>query len=100
MSKDGGPAFPHEPFHNPAYPERGGVLGTRGMSLRDYCAVAALQGMLSDCATQERIDAEAKRRGIAFGAACAQMAYDHADAMLKARATAADSSAGDKEEGK
>ena len=60
------PAFPHtiEHLHQPV---------TTGMTLRDYFAAKALQGMLSDDA------AFSERNRVAV------KAYDFADAMLKAR---------------
>jgi len=61
MSKDGGPAFP--------------ALDARtmlsGMSLRDYFAAMALQGILNDADV--------------FWDKAAPLAYQYADAMLKAR---------------
>ena len=60
------PAFPHtiEHLHEPQ---------TTGMTLRDYFAAKALQGLLFDDA------AFSERNRIA------EKAYDFADAMLKAR---------------
>jgi hypothetical protein len=67
---DGGPAFPTPDV----YPPNGQIqFGSFGMTLRDYFAAAALQGMLSD-----------PDRGGA-GSEFAQAAYSCADAMLKAR---------------
>lgn len=69
MSKpnDGGPAFPEcgteNGFFNP------------GMSLRDYFAAAALQGMLTDVPHEDRLKFPEY----------AQDAYRYADAMLEAR---------------
>ena len=60
---DGGPAFPTPP----------GVQHNDGMTLRDYFAAAALQGMLSDaCIAGSDLQ-------------LAENAYSYADAMLKAR---------------
>lgn len=60
---DGEPAFPQDNHY--------------GMSLRDWFAGMALQGLLaSDSETQSMKFDEA-----------AELAYDHADAMLKARVT-------------
>lgn len=68
MSKDnGGPAFPG------LHPSKECRYNEEGMTLRDYFAAKAMQGMLSDSAfdsTEERI---------------AYFAYRAADAMLKAR---------------
>ena len=62
---NGGPAFP-----NPINPAGMG----RGMTLRDYFAAKAMQGLCSD----ERWDP-------AFAEYTARAAYMQADAMLKAR---------------
>ena len=64
---DGGPAFP--------FPLPGGPLNSHpaGMSLRDYFAAMAMQGMLAN-------DAE----GYSF-VSCAAAAYEQADAMLAER---------------
>jgi hypothetical protein len=69
---DGGPAFPCEEQIRC----NGEVCDIRkftGMTLRDYFAAAALQGMLSDS------------DGGGSGSEFAQAAYSCADAMLKAR---------------
>lgn len=66
--KDGGPAFP--PVHNPeTHPS--------GMTLRDYFAGIALQGMLS---SDSSIDRTKIKKDV-----WARVAYAFADAMLKAR---------------
>jgi len=64
---DGGPAFPCTIYTNPdAHPT--------GMSLRDYAAIKAMQGMLaSDLAPDMSLDQRA------------DYAYAQADAMLRAR---------------
>lgn len=72
MKNDGGPAFPNNPvaYHDP----KGKVyLAETGMSLRDYFAAMALQGMLA----VEPSDATATE--------FAHQAYEMADAMLKER---------------
>lgn len=66
------PAFPAAP--NPNYTDDA-FLGQRGMSLRDYFAAKALQGMLSN--------AEGNRQ--ANEQFWAKLAYAQADAMLDAR---------------
>ena len=68
MSTNGGPAFPQHGFDIVA--ERFTSQG--GMTLRDYFAAKAMQGMLSDPTTPEIMD---------IGGA----AYAMADAMLEAR---------------
>jgi hypothetical protein len=59
----GGPAFPTHPD---------GALINDGMTLRDYFAAKAMQGILADPSTPEIMD-------------IAGAAYEMADAMLKAR---------------
>ena len=69
---DGGPAFPRAPFDVNDYSGD----GSEGMSLRDYFAAKAMQGLL------------AQSCGSAMGSDPingAQYAYAMADAMLKAR---------------
>lgn len=68
MKPDGGPAFPQ-----PLYDEEGYEKNLiRGMSLRDYFAAKALQGITVNFDEAPVIDA-------------AQLAYDYADAMLAQR---------------
>jgi hypothetical protein len=69
MSKEntGGPAFPYEERNHEGYP----VKDYFGMTLRDYFAAMAMQGV---CA---RVNWEPK--------ATAETAYRMADAMLEAR---------------
>jgi hypothetical protein len=64
---DGGSAFPHETSHG----------YDSGMSIRDYFAAAALQGIVSDPSlfVKSKRDVELVSRS----------AYEFADAMLKAR---------------
>ena len=69
---DGGPAFPYSAL-SPGGPQM--YADCEGMSLRDWFAGQALAGMLSDpnvC-------------GPSFIANSARLAYECADAMLKAR---------------
>lgn len=81
---DGGPAFPHaitgtsEDEHGSAQLD---VNSFRGMSLRDYFAAAALQGML----TTDRPSDSKPWCSDALYEKCAYRAYGIADAMLKAR---------------
>ena len=60
-TNDGGPAFPRE-------------YGSKGMSLRDYFAAAALQGLCADPSMQESSEV------------LSELAYNLAAAMLKERA--------------
>jgi hypothetical protein len=67
MSNTGGPAFPcHPGIENPLYD---------GMTLLDYAAIKAMQGMLSDPIWRSNND---------FGL-IAHFAYKMAKAMLEAR---------------
>lgn len=68
--KDGGPAFPADELN-----QQTGSVHTQhfGMSLRDYFAAKALQGLLAD----SNVSAERNK--------FAESAYELADAMLKAR---------------
>lgn len=63
----GGPAFPKTPFIEVGTPQN-------GMTLRDYFAAKAMQGML----------AVEENNGITVDKLAAY-AYDYADAMLEAR---------------
>ena len=67
MSNTGGPAFPTGTGGNTPY--------SNGMTLRDYFAAKAMQGML----------AYAYFHPLAMEDGCARDAYVMADAMLKAR---------------
>lgn len=71
--KDGGPAFPM-PANE--YGENG---PNWGMTLRDYFAAKALQGLLYDTPGYEVAEGRDVRDQIAFDA------YEYADAMLRAR---------------
>lgn len=84
-TNDGGPAFPIATAHVQSVADREGVpvatvsknLGTYpGMSLRDWFAGMALQGILaqpldSSCSFNPKL--------------CAESSYEYADAMLTAR---------------
>ena len=72
---DGGPAFPVAPTLNPD----GTVWyhGKDGMSLRDWFAGMALQGLLAHIVGVESANGRASKY--------ADRAYDYADAMLAAR---------------
>ena len=65
--KTGGPAFPNEGFNGWGKPEE-------GMTLRDYFAAKAMQGLLDSTKTSD-------------GNIIVRDAYKLADAMLKARAS-------------
>ena len=75
MSKDtGGPAFPQFAWN--VFEEKTTAYG--GMTLRDYFAAKAMQGLLSNPSMIDRVDTE-----------CliwiAQRSHEVADAMLEAR---------------
>ncbi|MGE0406252.1 MAG: hypothetical protein AB7F35_29715 [Acetobacteraceae bacterium] len=75
---DGGPAFPRAGCELPNYQYID--QGEAGMTLRDYFAAAALQGMLATNIRQPKnITVPEMAQAIAAGA------YAMADAMLKAR---------------
>lgn len=68
-TKDGGPAFPS---HGSM-----GEVSHEGMSLRDYFAAKAMVGLMTMCA--------GKAQDLGGADDCARLAYEQADAMLKAR---------------
>lgn len=65
--KDGGPAFPRVVEQSNGY-----MQAVEGMTLRDYFAAKAMQGMLAAAENYQTEELTA-------------LAYDVADAMLKAR---------------
>ena len=79
--KDGGPAFPmpiagcNDGSVYNTLEQSSGELG--GMSLRDYFAAKAMYGLMSMCATGAQTLNGADD--------CARLAYEQADAMLRAR---------------
>lgn len=76
--KDGGPAFPADELHDQTPPYRH-LLASQGMTLRDYFAAKALQGMLAcpeEPGTPDDLNWEKY---------LAELAYGYADAMLAAR---------------
>lgn len=72
---DGGPAFPRPVSANPTNGDM--VWEQEGMTLRDYFAAKALQGLLAMCAG-EHINSGTP-------AEVAKYAYEHADAMIARR---------------
>lgn len=74
---DGGPAFPVCFEHQEATSE------SPGMSLRDYFAAKALQGIRA--AKMKSLDSNTGDLVLWSSDATAQLAYADADAMLKAR---------------
>jgi hypothetical protein len=85
-TNDGGPAFPvvtairtgRDQWGNPQFAE---TEYTESMSMRDYFAAKAMQGLLSN----PRLRDEILDHGGAFGGWIETSAYGWADAMLKAR---------------
>ena len=71
--KTGGPAFPQS-----IREEDGSTTYYHGLSVRDYFAAKAMQGWLSTYPTEHGAD-EVYAEGVA------ELAYEVADAMLKAR---------------
>ena len=70
-NNDGGPAFPREEYQDCSR------IGQQGMSLRDYFAAAALQGMMSNPRLEDDFSNDRT--------ALAEIAYEQADAMLAER---------------
>lgn len=88
-SNDGGPAFPI-PYVAAIHGSVVDVGATGGMSLRDYLAAAALQGMLAADGNGPRWVAESANEQPGGGKwlepdGLSKQAYLIADAMLKAR---------------
>lgn len=77
MASDGGPAFPQSIFHDETPSDDSFVETKGGMSLRDYFAGQALNGML---ASDSSVDRTKVNKSV-----WANVAYDFAAAMLKAR---------------
>ena len=71
-ANNGGPAFP---LKEPTFQD------CEGMTLRDYFAAKALQGLLAN----PKLQAQILKTGGAFGGWIESSAYGFADAMLKAR---------------
>lgn len=74
---DGGPAFGHA-----AYGPSDDFTGHPRMSLRDYIATAALQGLLADGSSWM---VQAQKAGASVVTFAAEAAYEYADSMLKVR---------------
>ncbi len=84
---DGGPAFPRPDVTWPAGHEHG-TQGQSGMSLRDWFAGQAMNGIIASCgdgAESCAIKKAAELTESSFTATVAKMSYEYADAMLKAR---------------
>lgn len=61
----------------PAFPSTHELMGGKGMTMRDYFAAKAMQGLMAMCATGAQALDGAEH--------CAKLAYVQADEMLKAR---------------
>ena len=68
------PAFPHTVEYQGV--DQGGIIHHGGMTLRDYFAAKAMQGAIAGCATKGEVIMYSDLSGLA---------YEVADAMLKAR---------------
>jgi hypothetical protein len=88
--KDGGPAFP-KLSHSDHYVSEGYSMhaSSDGMSLRDYFAAAALNGILSNDETMRQgVLLTKDMKGVdSLQTVNSLLAYAYADAMLKARAS-------------
>lgn len=86
MSKDGGPAFPVDEVFDE---NRGVVIRymSSGLSLRDYFAAAALNGILSNAETMRQgvLLTKDMKGNDALLVMNSLLAYGYADAMLRAR---------------
>jgi hypothetical protein len=70
MVSDGGPAFPHKTQWDGITP----VINYHGISMRDYFAASALQGMMAEYDPEDELEHHISK-----------WAYKAADAMLRAR---------------
>lgn len=83
MIETGGPAFP---CHPEIIPQK--ERDFAGMTLRDYFAAKAMQGIVSSIdgeANYQRLRGHATDAGLSVSEWIARDAYKQADAMLKAR---------------
>lgn len=78
-----------KPVNPPAFPTSayegigGEAIFQVGMTLRDYFAAQALMGLIANNAGEASL--QMSYEGNTWGQQIAKNAYDHADAMLKAR---------------
>lgn len=91
-TKDGGPAFPHAKVNTDPFTQSQDIEKLQGMSLRDYFAAAALQGLLASevfmgvvDATSKSLGMNAKEEAEIQPRVVSKTAYCIADAMIKAR---------------
>jgi hypothetical protein len=82
MANDGGPAFARSGFapQGVGYEDCGITDDQTGMTLRDYFAAKAMNGILSD----PEVDC-GEGQIVKFAAQIAKVSYQYADAMLEAR---------------
>ena len=91
---NGGPAFPRpasdqterDPANGSNY--KWSPKSQEGMTLRDYFAAKAMQGVVSSIATEDdyrRLSGHASASGLTVSEWIARDAFKQADAMLKAR---------------
>lgn len=84
-SEDGGPAFPNPMCADPHLPQSRYIEpNDKGMSLRDYFAAKAMQGILAGKASCPELWRDE------MPDVTARQAYEHADFMLAAQKEAAD----------
>ena len=84
MSGDGGPAFPRAGYDGPDNSDS----GEDGMSLRDWLAGMAMQGMAPHVVFPQSVEDQLHKSGVEtddFEAWTAHVAYGFADAMLAER---------------
>jgi hypothetical protein len=67
----------------PAFPQQDDASGSEGMTLRDYFAAKAMQGLLAN----PKLSNEILKHGGAVGGWIEDSAWAFSDAMLKARET-------------
>ncbi len=80
--------FPAFPVPDTIYPTGQIQFGTNGMSLRDYFAAQAMQGMRSDAKSMNFYADPAKKDKVPMMDIIARLAYQQADAMIAARGSA------------
>jgi hypothetical protein len=84
------PAFPtshEEPDDYNGHNNSKKIVIDQGMTLRDYFAAKAMQSLLTNETLYLSTVSIAEKAGMSIEAALTQMAYQVADAMLKARET-------------
>lgn len=83
-TKDGGPAFPARPTEH--YGNGVSITSHHGMTLRDYFAAKAMQGLINPLQNPSDLQMAIRHKGVKTAQEFfASVAYDIADAMLKER---------------